>query len=300
MALEGAARKIGLIGTGNMGSRMARKLKANYNDLCVYDKAPKVSETLQTIAKVCSDLTELRDRDTIITMLPNFEITRSVLTSRKNGLECFKPGAIIINTGTIGVQGAIDLGAELESMQLGFVDAPVSGGIAGAEKGSLTFMVSGRDQHVEHVRPILLSMGSRIIDCGGPGMAQAAKLCNNLMLAISMMGACEVYALAKSLQLSPNILTEVMNSSSGRCWTTEVNNPVPGILQNSPASRGYSDGFSAQLLLKDLQLMADASRGKAGSLPGMNAALSAFSSIPEGSKSKDMSILYQYLTQGLK
>jgi 3-hydroxyisobutyrate dehydrogenase len=151
------------------------------------------------------------------------------------------------------------------------VDAPVSGGVGGAEAGTLTFMVGGETQDFERAKPVLQAMGKNIVHCGGSGNGQVAKICNNMMLAIEMIATSEGMTLAAKLGMDPKVFASIVNTSSGRCWSSDTYNPYPGVLEGVPASRGYSGGFGADLMLKDLTLVTDAA--KAAKQPVMMGAL---------------------------
>lgn len=239
----------------------------------------------------------MRDREVVFMMLPNAEAVRNTLFS-KNGLAPSLPkGAIIVNTGTIGIGATKEIVREL-GRDLDYIDTPVSGGIMGASNASLTFMASGRPESIAQITPILMAMGKKIVHCGDAGKGQAAKICNNMLLAITMLGASETYALAERLGLDAHTLTDIINSSSGRSWTTEINNPVPGVVPSSPASHAYKNGFSSQLLLKDIRLALDECRSTGLQLASLATTERAYEEMlkerPDLSTS-DMSCMYPFI-----
>lgn len=176
------------------------------------------------------------------------------------------------------------------------VDAPVSGGVGGAEAGTLTFMVGGTPGDFEAVKPLLQAMGKNIVLCGGAGTGQIAKLCNNLVLGISMNAVSEAMNLGVRLGADPKVLAAIINTSSGRCWSSEIYNPVPGVLPNVPASRGYTGGFGSPLMAKDLGLALDAAKSVGASLPTGSAAFAVYQlMMANGYGGKDFSAVYQFL-----
>lgn len=290
---------IGIVGVGQMGRLMAERLRHRFKNIKIYDKDPAQMQHFEKAAQICKRLDQMQDADAVITMLPNGQITKSI--ARDLG-HILKKSSILLNTGTIGVDESKELAKILRENNLRYVDAPVSGGVQGARMGTLTFMVSGDDNDIDSVKPLMLAMGGKVVNCGNHGLAQAAKICNNMLLGITMMGACEVYALAQKLGLSAAVLTDIINSSSGRCWSTEINNPVPGAVVSSPSSRNYEGGFSARLLHKDLSLAVDAAVHSSEMLSGLAAAQKIYKSLSEHkeSASKDMGYYYQYLIEKIK
>jgi 3-hydroxyisobutyrate dehydrogenase len=178
-----------------------------------------------------------------------------------------KKDALLIDCSTIDVDSAkaVHVGAEKAGFQ--FIDAPVSGGTGGAEAGTLTFMCGGLEDSFARARPILEAMGKRVVLAGGPGTGQAAKICNNMLLAISMIGTCEAFVLAEKLGLDPQKLFEIASTSSGQCWSLSTYCPVPGPVPTSPANRGYAGGFAASLMLKDLKLSQAAAQSSGAPTP---------------------------------
>jgi 3-hydroxyisobutyrate dehydrogenase len=170
------------------------------------------------------------------------------------------PGTLLIDCSTIDPITAREVEMDARAKGCPMLDAPVSGGVGGAEAGTLTFMVGGEAADFARAEPILQAMGKNIVHCGGSGNGQVAKICNNLMLAIEMIGTSEGMSLAAKLGMDPKVFAKIVNTSSGRCWSSDTYNPYPGVLENVPASRDYTGGFGAQLMLKDLTLVADAAK----------------------------------------
>jgi 3-hydroxyisobutyrate dehydrogenase len=185
---------------------------------------------------------------------------KSVYTGEYGVLKGVKPGVMLIDSSTIDPLTSRDVAMDAVAHGNAMIDAPVSGGVGGAEAGSLTFMVGGEAKDFEAAKPALACMGKNIVHCGGAGNGQVAKICNNMMLAIEMIATAEGMSLAAKLGMDPKVFAGIVNSSSGRCWSSDTYNPYPGVLDNSPASRGFTGGFGADLMLKDLSLVTDAAR----------------------------------------
>lgn len=192
-----------------------------------------------------------RDADVVITMLPNGAIAQSVANET---LPAMKRGAILLDCSTIDVASARAIDQLAQDHGVGFLDAPVSGGVGGAVSGTLTFMVGGTDQALEIAGPLFDVMGQKSVHCGPAGNGQAAKICNNMILGITMIGTCEAFALADKLGLDRQAMFDVVSTSSGYSWTMNAYCPAPGIGPQSPADNNYKPGFSAELMLKDLRL----------------------------------------------
>jgi 3-hydroxyisobutyrate dehydrogenase len=183
-----------------------------------------------------------------------------VYGSRNGLIESVAPGTLLIDSSTIDPLTAREVEMDARGKNCAMVDAPVSGGVGGAEAATLTFMVGGEKADFEAARPILQCMGKNIVHCGGPGNGQVAKICNNMMLAIEMIATSEGMTLATKLGMDPKVFAGIVNTSSGRCWSSDTYNPYPGVIDGAPASRGYTGGFGADLMLKDLTLVTDAAK----------------------------------------
>ena len=254
--------KIGFIGLGHMGNPMCRNLLKNGHVLKVYDVVPELLKKLTDLG--CEAATSPADCvkgvELVITMLPSSPHVRSVYTSEYGVLKGVKPGVMLIDSSTIDPLTSRDVAMDAKAHGNAMVDAPVSGGVGGAEAGTLTFMVGGDTRDFEAAKPVLACMGKNIVHCGGAGNGQVAKICNNMMLAIEMIATAEGMSLAAKLGMDPKVFAGIVNTSSGRCWSSDTYNPYPGVLENVPASRGYTGGFGADLMLKDLTLVTDAAK----------------------------------------
>ncbi|HSR12018.1 MAG TPA: 3-hydroxyisobutyrate dehydrogenase [Thermodesulfobacteriota bacterium] len=254
--------KIGFIGLGNMGNPMVRNLLKTGQEVVVYDVVPAAVESLAASgAKPAASIKSLAGEvELVITMLPSSPQVKAVYLSRDGVLAGIKPGVRAVDSSTIDPHTAREVAAAAAKQGNPVLDAPVSGGTAGAEKATLTFMVGGRKEDYEAVKPVLSWMGKNVVHCGPEGNGQVAKICNNLALAISMIGICEAMTLGAALNIDPKTLAGILNTSSARCWSSDTNNPYPGVLENVPSSRGYTGGFMADLMLKDLGLATDSAR----------------------------------------
>jgi len=245
--------KIGFIVLGNMGLPMAINLVKAGHEIHGFDLVPGAIEAAKAadIDVYESAGEAVKDADLIITMLPNGKIVLSVF---EEIIPAAKAGAVIIDSSTIDVSSAKKAHELAEASGLGCLDAPVSGGVGGAEAGTLTFMVGGSKDSFAKAEEALNVMGGKLVHCGAGGAGQSAKICNNMLLGISMIGACEAFSLAEKLGLDQQSLFDVVSTSSGSCWSVNTYCPVPGIGPKSPADNDYKPGFAAALMLKDLKL----------------------------------------------
>jgi 3-hydroxyisobutyrate dehydrogenase len=252
---------IGFIGLGNMGAPMARNLVKAGHRLTVFDLSTvsvaqvcaaggQAAESAQAVAEAGPEL--------LITMLPGPQQVRKVYLGKEGLLAHTKSGMRFVDCSTIDPQTSREVAAAAVSYGHSMLDAPVSGGTGGAEAATLTFMVGGSTSDFDAVKPVLAAMGKNIVHCGGAGNGQVAKVANNMLLGISMIGASEAMSLGVALGMEPKVLAEIINTSSGRCWSTDTYNPYPGVNDNAPAARGYSGGFESALMLKDLGLAIEA------------------------------------------
>ena len=247
--------KIGFIGLGNMGMPMAQNLISNGIKVKGFDVSEEVlKQASKNKIEVCSDtLQTSKEIDVLITMLPNGEAVSSVFNS-ESLLENIDPSILIIECSTISPKTSKELSLKASSLNLEMIDAPVSGGVKGAEEAGLTFMVGGSVENVEKAQPILSKMGKNIFHAGGSGSGQIAKLCNNMLLAIHMSGTAEALSIGVKSGLDPSVLSEIMSKSSGGNWSLDKYNPYPGVMTDSPASKDYQGGFLNKLMIKDLNL----------------------------------------------
>ena len=247
--------KIGFIGLGNMGMPMAQNLISNGIKVKGFDVSEEIlKQASENKIEVCSDtLQASKEIDVLITMLPNGEAVSSVFNS-ESLLENIDPSILIIECSTISPKTSKELSLKASSLDLEMIDAPVSGGVKGAEEAGLTFMVGGSVENVEKAKPILSMMGKNIFHAGDSGSGQIAKLCNNMLLAIHMSGTVEAISMGVKSGLDPSVLSEIMSKSSGGNWSLDKYNPYPGVMIESPASKDYQGGFLNKLMIKDLNL----------------------------------------------
>jgi 3-hydroxyisobutyrate dehydrogenase len=254
--------KIGFVGLGNMGAPMVENLLKAGHAVSVFD----INASALAHAAACGATAENSPKavaaksDLVITALPSPRHVKQVYLADDGILAGAAKGACLVDCSTIDPGSARELIAAATKHGQQMADAPISGGSLGAKAGTLTFMVGAEADLFSRLEPILKCMGTNIVRCGGPGSGQTVKICNNLLLAISMTGTSEVMALGVKLGLDPTILANVINTSSGRCFSSDTANPWPGISPDAPASHGYTPGATAEIMLKDITLALDAAR----------------------------------------
>jgi 3-hydroxyisobutyrate dehydrogenase len=261
--------KVAFIGLGNMGAPMALNLlKAGYA-LSVFDLVPSALKTLADAGAVAavSAAAAVRDADVVVSMLPASAHVRKLYLGDGGVLDAAKPGALLIDSSTIAPQAAREVAEAARAKGFAMIDAPVSGGTAGAAAGTLTFIVGGPAAALERARPLLEKMGRNIFHAGASGAGQIAKICNNMLLGIQMIGTAEAISLGVASGVDARVLSDIMAKSSGRNWALELYNPWPGVMDNVPASRGYSGGFGTDLMLKDLGLAQEAAAAADATTP---------------------------------
>ncbi|PDT27158.1 3-hydroxyisobutyrate dehydrogenase [Rhizobium sp. L9] len=258
--------KIAFIGLGNMGGPMAANLVKAGHEVLGFDLAASVLKAAEASGvKPASNASQaVKDAEIIITMLPQ---GRHVLTAWTDILQTAAQGTLVIDCSTIDVESSRKAHEMAKAAGCLSLDAPVSGGTGGASAGTLTFMAGGSDEAFARAKPILEAMGKKIVHCGEAGAGQAAKICNNMILGISMVGVCEAFVLAEKLGLSHQALFDVASTSSGQCWSINTYCPVPGPVPTSPANNDYKPGFAAALMLKDLRLSQEAALASGASTP---------------------------------
>jgi len=261
--------RIAFIGLGNMGAPMALNLLKAGHTLGVFDlMKPAVEKAAQAGAKAAATAqTCVAGAEIVISMLPASSHVEALYLGGSGLLHAIEDGALVIDCSTIAPQSAKAVAQAAAARGLAMLDAPVSGGTAGAAAGTLTFIVGGEAPGLERARPILSAMGKNIFHAGGHGAGQTAKICNNMMLGIQMAGLAEALALGTANGLDAKVLSEIMSKSSGRNWALEVYNPYPGVMENVPAARGYAGGFGVDLMLKDLGLAAESAMATRSSIP---------------------------------
>ncbi|VAV90346.1 3-hydroxyisobutyrate dehydrogenase [hydrothermal vent metagenome] len=252
--------KIGFIGLGNMGGPMAANLVKAGHEVKGFDL---VSENLENFVvaggKAAGTVADaVGDAEIVISMLPAGKHVMAVYSGPEGVLENVADGALLIDCSTIDVTTAREIAEQAAASGFDMLDAPVSGGIMGAQGATLTFMTGASDQAFARAEPVLAQMGKNIIHAGGPGNGQAAKVCNNMLLGISMIGVSEAFNLADKLGLDRQKLFDISSTASGQCWSLTTYCPVPGPVATSPANNDYQPGFSVAMMLKDLKLSQDA------------------------------------------
>lgn len=259
---------IAFIGVGNMGGPMARNLLRAGNTVTAFDVSAAVLESvIKAGANKASSVAEaVKDAEVVITMLPAGHHVRTVYL--ENGvLSHTRAGTLLIDSSTVDIDAARAVHEAARQAGFEFLDAPVSGGVTGAEAATLTFMCGGPQSAFDRARPILEQMGKRIVLAGGAGAGQAAKICNNMLLATSMIGVCEAFVLAEKLGLDAQKLFDISSTSSGQCWSLTTYCPVPGPVPSAPSNRDYQGGFAAGLMLKDLRLAQAAAQSSGATTP---------------------------------
>ncbi len=267
--------KIAFIGLGNMGGGMAANLVKAGHHVSAFDLSADALDRAKSSG--CAVFTAVRDAvagaDAVVSMLPNGKIVDMVYSGDVIGHA--PPSALLLDCSTIDVATARKVADAATAAGYAMVDAPVSGGIAAAAGGSLTSMVGGSDAAFAQAQPILAAMGKAVIHAGGNGAGQAAKICNNMLLGIQMIGTCEAFAMAQKLGLDPQVFYDISSVSSGQCWSMTSYCPLPGVGPQSPADNGYQGGFASALMLKDLGL-------------AVEAAQTAGSAVPMGARAKEL------------
>jgi len=293
--------KIGFIGLGNMGLPMAENLiRAGYA-VTGFDVSDAAAERLAggggTRASSITDA--CKDAEIVITMLPAGEHVRAVYLADHGVLAAVAPGTLLVDSSTIDVESAREVAQAAAGKGLAMIDAPVSGGVAGAQAATLTFMVGGPDDAFARARPVLEKMGKTIVHAGGPGNGQAAKICNNMILGASMIVVSEAFLLAEKLGLDAQKLFDISSKSSGQCWSMTSYCPVPGPVPASPANRDYKAGFTAAMMLKDLKLAQAAAKATRAATPlGAGAAAVYEQFVETGEGGVDFSGIIRYLRGG--
>jgi len=280
---------------------MARNLMKKGHKLLVYDsfaeKAQEFKAEGATVAACPADVAAGTKK--IVTMLPSSPHVLDVYIGPKGLFEKIQPGTLCMDSSTIDPGASKAVSTAATSKKATYLDAPVSGGVAAAQGALLTFMVGGDESGYKEAVPILECMGKNIVYCGASGNGQAAKICNNMLLAICMIGTSEAFSLGQKLGLDAQLLSKIINSSSGRNWSSELYNPVPGVLPNSPASRKYEGGFGASLMLKDLGLAQSAASSVNASIPLGSLSYQLYRLLVQSNnfKTKDFSSIYQFLSE---
>jgi len=262
-------KKIGFIGLGNMGEPMAANLVKAGFDVIGFDLTEEAKKKAKRngIQIAVDAVSASENVDALISMLPASEHVESLYLGEAGLLSKLDKTVLIIDCSTIAPDCAIKVANQAKDLGFSMVDAPVSGGVVGAQESTLTFIVGGAENNVERARPLLEKIGSNIFHAGGNGAGQVAKVCNNMLLAIHMCGTAEAIALGVKNGLDAGVLSEIMRKSSGGNWSLEVYNPYPGVMTTAPASRNYEGGFLNKLMAKDLGLAKEASESSNAETP---------------------------------
>lgn len=279
--------KIAFIGLGNMGAPMASNLAAAGHDVIGFDQA---DVSVDGVTFAASGAEAASDAEVVITMLPNGQILRAVA---EEVIPAMTQGAVLVDCSTVDVDSARAVALQAADAGLLAVDAPVSGGIGGAAAGTLTFMAGGSDAAFAKAAPLFDIMGQKAVHCGEAGAGQAAKICNNMILGVTMIATCEAFALADKLGLDRQKMFDVVSTSSGYSWTMNAYCPAPGVGPESPADNDYQPGFAAELMLKDLRLSQQAADSADADTPLGQAATELYAQFVEneGGLGRDFSAM---------
>lgn len=289
---------IGFIGLGNMGAPMAANLVKAGHHVTGFDLVSKAVERLAATggSAAASAAAAATAGEIVITMLPAGPQVRSVYLGEDGLLAHARKDALLIDCSTIDVETARAVAGAAAEAGFDMLDAPVSGGVVGAEAATLTFMVGGQDAVFARAQPILTAMGRTIVHTGPSGNGQAAKICNNMMLGVSMIAVCEAFSLAERLGLDAQTLFDISAKSSGQCWALTSYCPVPGPVPASPANRDYAPGFTAAMMLKDLRLAQQAAGTSAAPTPLGAAAANLYQLfVSEDTGHLDFSAIYRFI-----
>lgn len=260
---------IAFFGVGHMGGPMVANLVKAGHSVVAFDLVPALLEEAVEHGATAgaSPVETVSGAQVVISMLPSGRAVQGLYLGETGILAAIDAAALIIDCSTIDAATAKAVAAEAHASGRSMIDAPVSGGVGGATAGTLTFICGGENSAVERARPILECMGKNIFHAGNSGAGQTAKICNNMLLAIHMLGTCEALQLGVDNGLDPKVLSDIMLASSGRNWSLELYNPWPGVMENVPASKGYEGGFAVNLMNKDLTLAMDAALQSASRTP---------------------------------
>jgi 3-hydroxyisobutyrate dehydrogenase len=289
--------KVAFLGLGNMGAPMSANLIAAGHVLRGFDPVPAAAAAAASHGATLFDTAAeaVAEADVVITMLPNGDVVKRCYAEV---LPVARPGALFIDSSTISVSDAREVHALAGSHELPQLDAPVSGGVKGAVAGTLAFMVGGDESAVQRARPVLEPMAGKIIHCGAAGAGQAAKVCNNMVLAVEQIAIGEAFVLAEKLGLSAQSLFDVITGATGNCWAVHTNCPVPGPVPTSPANNDFKPGFATALMNKDLGLAMDAVAATGSSAPLGSHAAEIYAGFAADHADKDFSAVIETLRNG--
>lgn len=286
---------VGFVGIGNMGTRMATNMINKGLKLKVFDIDSAAAKGVKGATAVNSPKEAAQGAKIVITMLPDSSIVREAVSGKDGILEGIDKNGLHVDCSTCEPKFAQELYQFAKEKGYRFLDAPVSGGVTGASAATLTFMVGGDKSDVDFVEKILLTAGSRVVHCGDSGAGQIAKLCNNLLLAASMTATCEAMNLGIKMGLDGKLLASIINTSTGRCWSSETYSPVPGLMPNVPSSNGYQGGFQMKLTAKDLSLAQSTALACGAPLPVTGLVHQLYRvMMTKGYGNKDFSSVYEF------
>ncbi|MBB1399398.1 3-hydroxyisobutyrate dehydrogenase [Pseudoalteromonas sp. SG41-2] len=291
---------IGFIGLGNMGGPMAANLVKAGHQVKVFDLNRTVVNLLAENGAIAADDAKhcATDVDVLISMLPASKHVKSLYLGDTGLVHILAKSTLVIDCSTIDAASARDVGAELSEHGIDFVDAPVSGGVAGATAGTLTFIVGGGDEQFAKAQPVLADMGKNIFHAGDIGAGQVAKICNNMLLSILMAGTSEAIQMGINNGLDAKVLSDIMTASSGRNWTLELYNPCPGVMDTAPASNDYKPGFMVDLMAKDLGLAMEAAQQSNSVTPMGSMAKNLYTMLQhQGAGSEDFSAIFKLFSK---
>jgi 3-hydroxyisobutyrate dehydrogenase len=292
--------RITFVGLGNMGLPMAQNLLKSGVKVAGFDFNQQSVETLRKSGACAYQTLEsaLKESEALITMLPN---AKAVKTVWEDAEKFAKKNTIFIDSSTISPIDAANFAKQSESKGFLAADAPVSGGVMGATKATLSFMIGSKKDHFEQIKSILVPMGKNFFYCGENSSGQIAKTCNNLCLGITMAGLSESLALGVKLGIDAKVLSEIMAVSSGRCWSLDTYNPIPNVMENVPSSRNYENGFSMELITKDINIALDCAKKIELDMELSHKTQEHYEKIKEkGFNNKDFSFVYQYILNNKK
>jgi 3-hydroxyisobutyrate dehydrogenase len=290
--------QIGFIGLGNMGLPMAQNLMKAGHSVTGFDVNTAAADRLTAAGGVAATTIDIAcmGADVVVTMLPSGKEVREVYLTQGGVLASAGQGTLLIDASSIDVETARAVAAAAKVNELDMVDAPVSGGVSNAEAGTLTFMVGGSAQAFERAQPILAAMGETVVHAGGSGNGQAVKICNNMILGVSMIAVSEAFVLAEKLGIEAQTLFDIASRASGQCWAMTNYCPVPGPVPTSPANHDYRAGFTAAMMLKDLKLAQQAAKGVRAVAPlGAGAAAVYERFVESGGGATDFSGIIRFL-----
>ncbi|NVK57747.1 MAG: 3-hydroxyisobutyrate dehydrogenase [Alteromonadaceae bacterium] len=289
--------KIAFIGLGNMGGPMARNLLRHHQQVTVFDLVPEAVKSLVDAGANGAQTPQeaIADADVVISMLPAASHVKSLYLGNDGLISTVSQTTLLIDCSTIDAQSARQVGSAAADAGVSFIDAPVSGGVAGAAAGTLTFIMGGAENDVARAREVLQFMGANMFHAGELGAGQIAKLCNNMLLSVLMAGTSETLQLAIANGLDPKVMSDIMLQSSGCNWTLQKYNPCPGVMDNAPASNHYAGGFMVKLMNKDLTLAMEAAAQVGAATPMTATAQSLYRLHQQGNGNdvKDFSSIFE-------